>query len=294
MNIVTIFSCTKSLEIDIPQHPQKPDVSCFFTQDSTFKMQLSKSVGILDDFANPIDDAEILLYKNAILSDSLAYNGYEYESKVLAAVGEKYTFEAKLKGFNSISSTNIIPDKAILGDCTISDSNIWLDEEDLLNQKVQVSIQDEDPGDNYYEIFLFGKYIDNWSQEKVTRIIFPYSDDAVIEEEALNSVYPETLVFSDKFFNNSGIKLNIYYKQPNLNYGNGNITYLDYSLIVVVRSITKEYYIYTKKLYLHLWNQENDIWYGLGEPVQMYTNIENGYGIFIGYNEIRKEVFPPK
>jgi hypothetical protein len=34
---------------------------------------------------------------------------------------------------------------------------------------------------------------------------------------------------------------------------------------------------------MHIRNQESDILEGIGDPVGMYTNIENGYGIFAAY-----------
>ena len=36
---------------------------------------------------------------------------------------------------------------------------------------------------------------------------------------------------------------------------------------------------------LHFENQIGDIWDGTGNPVNLYSNVENGYGIFAGYSE---------
>ena len=290
--LLSAFSCAKVVEVDIPQHSQKPVAFCFFTKDSTFKMQLSKSVGILDEYSQPITEADILLYENEILMDTLHFNGNFFESDMKAETENEYKFTAQIDDFQEIIATNYVPYAPFLGNCIIYDSNLSLNEDMILNQEVQISMQDNDPDENYYEIILLRKYISPSTNEENIVDTYCYSESPAIVEEGINSPYFKTLVFSDKLFNQTNVTLSIYYDSPNINYGNGNITYFDYSLIVILRSVTQEYYNYKKKLYLHLLNQESDIWNGISVPVQMYTNIENGYGIFAGYNEVRQEVIP--
>ena len=113
------------------------------------------------------------------------------------------------------------------------------------------------------------------------------SEDIVIKNEGLLDYYPSTYPFCDEFFNGQTYTLNFNYLLPQCIAGyNGNYVNLvqDYQLIVYFRSISENYYKYKRKLIIHIENQYSDIWDGIGEPVQMFSNIVgDGYGIFAGY-----------
>jgi hypothetical protein len=51
---------------------------------------------------------------------------------------------------------------------------------------------------------------------------------------------------------------------------------LDIDYILELRSISKEFYAYKKRLIRHVENQCSDIWDGMGNPLPMYSNIEMG------------------
>lgn len=67
-------------------------------------------------------------------------------------------------------------------------------------------------------------------------------------------------------------------------------SYLDLDLTaqdkitVFIRQISRSYYEFCKTYY-----NENDLIVAFKTPYPRYTNITGGYGIFTGYNEIRKE-----
>ncbi len=54
-------------------------------------------------------------------------------------------------------------------------------------------------------------------------------------------------------------------------------------LVWVLKSVSQAYYEYFRKFDPHL-NNQNFSLFG-GEPVMMYTNVENGYGVFAGYSQ---------
>ncbi len=296
LSIIILFafisSCTKIVDIDVPVYSEKPVAYSLFAKDSTFKIQLTKAVDIFDAYQEPVTEAEVLLYEDDFLVDSLICHDEIFESDVIAGIDKTYKITAKIDGFETVYASDYIPDSPVLGGCVIVDNSIVLDEEEVLNQEAQITIQDNNPEENFYELILLKRYISDYTNEEVIANSYCYSESPVIVEEGQLPVYPETLVFSDKLFNNSEVTLSIFYEAPHsTNYGDGsNITYLDYSLIVVLRSITPDYYNYTNTLYQHIYNQDTDVWNPVSEPVQMYSNIQNGLGIFAGYSEIRLEV----
>lgn len=60
---------------------------------------------------------------------------------------------------------------------------------------------------------------------------------------------------------------------------------LSWDLISVqLRNVTKEYYDFRSTLLYNTYNQVENMIYGTGEPMNVYSNVENGYGIFAGFN----------
>ena len=53
------------------------------------------------------------------------------------------------------------------------------------------------------------------------------------------------------------------------------------SLKVELRNVSESYYYYYRSVDLHQMNEGNPF----AEPVQVYSNVENGLGIFTAYNE---------
>lgn len=96
---------------------------------------------------------------------------------------------------------------------------------------------------------------------------------------------PATLLFSDKLFNGQAFELRASFGAYNRQ-GNdisGNIR-------LVLRSVSRSYYQYRKSWTRHLYNQGVQGLGGdlaqtlfLGDPTRMYSNVNGGYGVVVGY-----------
>lgn len=74
--ILTSFqSCRKVIEIDLPPADSKVVVNSFFTDGDPIKVNLSKSIGVLDNIIPECKNATIILLINN-LSFALVYNTY--------------------------------------------------------------------------------------------------------------------------------------------------------------------------------------------------------------------------
>ena len=51
--------------------------------------------------------------------------------------------------------------------------------------------------------------------------------------------------------------------------------------IVILRNTSKSYYLYQQSVKLYYWVDEDPF----AQPVQIYNNINNGFGIFSSYND---------
>ncbi|NLJ43797.1 MAG: DUF4249 family protein, partial [Bacteroidales bacterium] len=128
----------------------------------------------------------------------------------------------------------------------------------------------------FYEVQLSAKYIiDN----NYTSIWFKKNSDPIITSTGLLDYNPKTLIFTDKMFDGKHCSVKIYFATQ---------AYADYNLTITFRSVSESYYKYKERQFAYLFSLENDIFSGMSEPINLYSNITGGYGIFAGYSSDEK------
>jgi hypothetical protein len=179
---------------------------------------------------------------------------------------------------DNISSVDDIPEFVAMQSASFHDS-VAIDSDGVFFSECEIEFTDNSFQKNYYEISLFKLY--ELNNEIATDEAYLFSSDPVIEAEGLTDYYPSSIILSDTLINGQNYKLKINYYPPY--WSTGEVVDNKYKVIIHFRSISENYYKYKKALIVHEYNQDGDIWDGLGNPVPMFTNIEGGYGIFAGY-----------
>ena len=275
--LILFTNCEKEVEIDLPKHQPELVLNCLFSQDAVFKVHLSKTAPILNDFPVIVREAIVQLYENELFIEELTFDGNIYTSTILPKTNKNYHIKVNTPEFENITAYDYTPSKPNLISVAFNE-NAYTDEEGYEMGQLTIEFKDNPNKKNYYEIVFFVK--DNNS------FFTPYYDeknnDPVLLNEEILAYEPESLMFSDELFNGTAYTLKI--NSGNLFDSNDEPSELNF----IFRHITENYYKYKKRLILHKYNQEHDVWDGVGEPISMYTNIENGYGIFAGYSEITR------
>lgn len=122
-------------------------------------------------------------------------------------------------------------------------------------------------------------------EEGIYRSYHTFSSDPVIKSEGLMDYEPNSILLSDELINGKSYKLKINYAPP------FRPDEPNYKLIIQLRSVSEQYYKYSKSLSIHKFYQESSIWNGMGTPVPMSSNIEGGYGIFAAYSVTTDTIF---
>ncbi|MCK4662327.1 MAG: DUF4249 domain-containing protein [Bacteroidales bacterium] len=282
------ISCTKEIEIEINIPKKKPKLvinSLFvpFTlpYPKPFGLELSESVSIFDTSSQKfINDATVIISsENQVIDtmkfiDSLNY----YATDFFPEIDKNYQLKVSKEGFETVFANDIVPNKiniidykvlpiAGINDCGDIFSEITITFEDPINEK------------NYYEIIVTGADDNN--------IEHIFSNDNIITSESyypsllsFEAKDPECLLFNDNNINGKKHELKIYYWAPMFTDKDGVNCHI---IKLKFNSVSQNYYKYKTSLLQHLYNQQWDILYGLGEPVNVFSNINNGYGIFAGY-----------
>ena len=272
--LISFQSCRKVIEIDLPPADSKVVVNSFFTDGDPIKVNLSKSIGVLDNIIPECKNATIILLINNVKTDTLyPDNGYYY-SHVLAERGKNYSLIVHVPNMDSVLCEDIIPEKTILQNCICTDS-VLIDEDRFIINELKLDFQDS-AGPSFYEVQLSANYIiDN----NYTSIWFRKNSDPIITSTGLLDYNPKTLIFTDKLFDGKHCSVKIYFATQ---------AYADYNLKITFRSVSESYYKYKERQYAYLFSLGNDIFSGMSDPINLYSNIKGGYGIFAGYSSDEK------
>ena len=133
---------------------------------------------------------------------------------------------------------------------------------------------------NYYFIQVI-------ERRYVTYTLDDGSDTTFIEDTKLSVYSDDPIAFADDWYMEEGVIFNdevingkeytIWFKGNSYYYDNNESRSVYY---IIFKTVSKEFYRYYISLAKHM-NAQGEIFM---EPVQVYTNIENGFGIFAGYS----------
>ena len=280
--ILLSVSCQKELEIELPEIEKKLVVNCFFSPDSLFKVRVGKLLSINDSTSSYIiEDANCDIFENGVFAEKLQYtsNGFYISETLMPKLGSIYTLEVKHPNFPNILATDTVPFPINILEEYFVHTTLYSPLDESYFHDINIRFQDNPLKRNYYELSLQVKQQEN----NPYNLTFEKSNDLVLQSTGLIGLYPRAIVFSDKLFNGQSYFLSTYYMLNSSGTINNEVFYNSYDLIVHFNAISYQFHEYTRYLIMHLINQESDIFEGIGDPIQMYSNIENGYGIFAAY-----------
>jgi len=280
LHVVILFliavSCEKYIDMKIPDKGRKPVVNCMFYNDSVFIVQVFESKFILDDAGyQPIENAFVTISENGIVSDTLTYysQGYYKSNNLISQIGKNYEIEATFNG-NTATSEGIIPSKQII---TNIDTLLYSDQHND-NFRFNIKINDTENETNYYMLKI--EKVNAVYYNNNVQIVYTNSEDLSIETQ-----WQGSQVINDNLFNGKAKTFSLDIDLSNLyNYNNEPIKFY-----ISLYSISKDYYLYAVTSQA----QQNTNGSPFSEPVMVYNNIKNGYGIFAGASVYKDSIIVP-
>jgi len=283
-SFLIISSCQKQIEIDLEHTKPTPVISCFFSPDSVFSIKLSFTKKITDFENKLIKNAEVNIYSENSDTIKCLYtwqNGI-FKSKEKPVANTTYKLVVKIEDYPTISAYDKIPQSTPITDVEYLNQYDPASSEDV--QMSSVFFKDDIEIENFYNCSVFGFWNDTIYYHGGYFDISLIKDPIILAEGDLQ-YHPQSFFFSDITINGQSTSLTIPYGSDN---------------DIELRTTSKNYYLYQKYWVKHLYNQQNDnnasnATYEfdvlpllfMGEPVEMFTNIENGLGIFAGYSADR-------
>jgi|GEM_PF-1719683 len=275
----TMLSCQKEITYESEFVPSLV-VNAIYTNEKPFTFHFSTTSLIFDPYVTITDSLHFIFYADSNIVLDTTFVSDSLFTNILPRPDVHYSFELRSANFETLFSTDTLPNLVAIEKATLKEG-VGIDPYGDYISEAAVTFQDPEGERNYYELLIFA------GEEPY--IFWRYNGeeqyyDPVLLNEGDKDYYPASYFFSDELFNGNEYTIRIRRSgQSNNSNGTGKI----YSSL---RSVSKSYYLYRKYYTRHAHNQQTGIgslddFLYMGEPQNMYTNIENGYGIFAGFQE---------
>lgn len=299
--LLLVITTACELVINVDQPPFSPSivVGSFIGPDTTILVSLSEDKDVLErpgEF-DPITGATVQLFQEDRLigvleevvtdpdSEFPIQNAGQYRLDFRPTPGVQYRLEVDKEGFSSVQATDQVPLEAPRFEV------INIDQGEFSDTEIEVKIFDE-TGRDYYEILAYlsinsfsGHYDDvtqEWKVDSIwrsTNIVSMYTENIAVEEH-------NSSIFTDRLFDGRSYELDM---ETYLNiWANPEVEVeLDPVLTIEVRRVSEAYYNFINSSALQWWVDGDPF----AEPVQAFSNVENGRGVFGSYVSSKQD-FP--
>ncbi len=263
--VIFLSSCEKYIDMEIPDNGRKMVANCLYSDTGNVTLNLTLSRFILDDAPyNPLSGATVELYEDnnfvGLLTETnqgiYSFTGFtpnpgSNHKIIISKDGVALTAYSYLPDIQSISFFDT--------------SRVQRDYYEYL--RFRFSINDPADTENFYMIGFTIK--EQWTEEnsEIYSIYF-LTDEPAIEEYVMDGYG----IFSDESFSGQTKFMDFDLELYNFP-SDTNILYVNFL------SISKDMYMYIKTMNAQRANDSP-----FSEPVMVYTNIVNGFGIFGGYS----------
>ncbi len=285
--IFVCLGCETIIEINPPEYTPEPVATSFFSPDSVWSVTLHSSLGINakgDTSTEYITDASVRIMDGSNMIEALNYVGngeYRANKGRLPASSTKYTLHVDLPGATSIQATSTAPPPVPFSDYSIEKVGEGGFRDDTI-YRLKAVFKDE-PNPNFYQIGIY--------QYVATDI------DSLYYRKSVNELHPgwacgyvaaaETEIdIEDRGTTGCGDLDPIVVTDRNFDGGtypwSATVEVSERGgrseLLLVLSSLSEEYFEYQRTLEHNLFLDPL-----LDEPINVYSNVTGGLGVFAGY-----------
>lgn len=262
--IVGLASCEKRIPFDDPGAEPRITVNSLIEPTDSMYFYVSKSASILNpDEIEVITNAQVEIFENGnFIGNAISFIDGDYFIQHTPQVGSEYTVKVAADGLTSVEATTSIPTEAQLD--FISMEEVETIEGDI-RYEITMDLHDA-PGENFYVLRLGQE--SSWDNSIYDQLF--YSNEPVFINRNEENYYWEGALFDDATFDGSTyrIKIQVGYYDPDFDY-----------LKLFLINASEDHFKY-RQSYDAYYESNGD---PFAQPVQIYGNVENGYGVFAGH-----------
>lgn len=298
-------ACIRPVEQVLPLLPPQPVLNGILAGGKPLTVYLAWTIPAGDTAQAPrwIEAAILPIWENGLLLDTLDYLGEgRYESSYIARAGFHYRVEAQISGYETMWAETTVPNSIPI-DSAIYRFSSRTNPDGIRLMDYVGYFSDVPDVDDFYEAHIYvldrtggiskRNYLDNVNADIIDPVLL-----AEVEGLGGDAFGIEGFLFSDVGFAGKAYGLQLTFTTS---HDPGTFDPLVASpQFFELHHVTQTYYRYQKSLARHFRGQAAGAVYGpgdfdfialleLGEPSALYSNVENGLGIFAAYQASEHE-----
>jgi Domain of unknown function (DUF4249) len=298
--IVSFFllaACEKTVKIDIPQKEPRLVINGRLVKNDLFSISVGKSRGVLTPGNNQgslqeqytVKTAVPVVYENGVAIDTLIYQPADYSYTTIrnkkVRDGFAYTILVKAPGFNTAEASSLLPSQSVIAELRrIRNSRTSASGE----QQDEITIRLNDPAaeKNFYLIQVANTYSfaggGNVVEKRYVYCVSTSDKDIELIGDNADPLSTDNcydgskLLMRDNNFNGAQKLVKLFVASSELIDYTDPATHRIYRPVVLVSRITEDEFKFIKSFNAYENAGDNPF----AEPVNVYSNVKNGYGIF--------------
>ena len=294
--VLSASTCEEEVDLSITSAPPKLVIHSTFSPDQSFEILLSKTQGLFEETAyQDIQDATVEIYQGNQFVEQLrlisSLSPSYYVGNSFPEASKNYSIKISAPSLPSIEAQNTIPKKVDISSVNVTGvriKNLQIIDPEGKDREytftVKTTIKDPVDIENYYHLNFYIEpieYIITMEEDtfiNVLPLFGPLALDDPLDNSPAVPFLLEGALIKDQTFNGQEQSFSFQFLRQI-----DSSDRLIGNVIVELRSVSKEYYLYHSSLHRHVIAQANP----LSEPVIVFNNIQNGYGTFSGYDIVR-------
>jgi len=263
----------RNVTVSFPEQDDMLVINGILNPDSVFQISVSRSTGILKKEQNPfIANAQVELFESgqpvAVLTHTA--NGRYRGANIKPRAGQTYSIRATAGDFGAVQATATIPVAVTIDSVKVERKT------NNFEGEVEITIGFSDPAgkENFYHLLLLAYENNNGRIGGVFQTHFSTRD--VVLKDGDDFGTEETNHWGEGWFDDTLIDGDNYSLKINAFDYMGEIARFK----VILLSTTEAYFRYFSSISSQQETDENPF----AEPVQVFTNIQGGLGIFTGFS----------
>ncbi len=271
--LLVIISCERDIELPY-NYPPTLCFNCILNPDSIITASLTyvRNIDTIDTFIS-VNNAKIVLTEDGVELEQLTSEGKgKYKLNYKPKPQKRYIVTITHPDFLPLTAETVVPAAPIVTHSVDTVEPIQNGYEPYIVANINFAIADKIGLDRYWYYVIRNDIFGSVLQSVQHNINAPFFDDFNRYVDADNSFsYSYCIKIIDNGYDGQILRFT--------NYGVGKklLNKDSYNLYHFL-SVDKHYDKYIKSTIKNQMNKEEDL--SFLEPVQIYTNIENGYGIF--------------
>jgi hypothetical protein len=288
-------SCEKTINIALPPVAPQLVINCTSDVLQPISIEVSRTASIREQQIHPdllVKNATVQLYVDDVFAETIAFDSLlGYQSRIVSQAGKKYALKISAPSFVTVESSVVVPGTVVISHVERIPFAAK-DQNGNYQDALVITFLDPPRAGDFYLIKLEGAADSIWHPGPGTGYgnFCVNSSDASIETSSTDladiTVCLESngIFFRDILFNGRQKEVKLYVPSGSMEPHYNGVDSTNATIELV--HVTEAYFRYEKSSRLAQ-NSNGD---PFSEPVNVYTNITNGLGIFSIVNGNRSDV----